>query len=722
MDFSYFLKVWLRSKWLIIGLTIIAIITAFVLLMFKKNLYESVAQYSTGFTTERVRLVDGTSAFDVYGADIKFNNVIETFKSPKVIGALSYSLLLHDLNSDKPYRVLTNEKKNSKAYKAVNTDTVKRILRDKITQFDILNSTDNTEVKVIDFLKLYNYDYASIIKYLSVNRVEGTDYLNVLFRSENPQLSATVVNTIGLDFINYYRSLTEQRGEASADVIRILVANQQHKVDSLNDLLFKAKVKQGTIDPVSRSTSAMETVKELETQLAEATTNYNVATQRLNYYNQRKKELTAGTNAPSSNDEIIKLQDQRRMLINRNSQDPAIKKQIDDLTIQIASKSSNTVNASKNVDELQKVNDNINETEATANAARKTISDLNGKIKLYTGMTNENPGSGVTVSAIQSQLDIENKALGSIQEKLTQAVGLLKENPAENIKQTLVGQPAVEPEPAKKMFTMGLAGISTFFVASLFVLFLSILDPSIKSPSQFSKIVKKPLLTSIIHLNMKEGHAADIILDDNVRADEKVKLFRQNLRKLRFELENSGKKIFLITSAKQKEGKSTIIQALAATVLLSNKRVLMVDANFSHNSLSRIFNAETKLEKLQYAHAGYEENNGEMVSHTQYKGLDIIGNEGGNYTPDEVLKRNNILEHLKELNAQYDYILIEGAAINDHSDTWELTKYVDGVIMVFSANSSVGAADNQSFTYMDNQKTKVLGAVLNNVQPENIDV
>src|SRR5206468_8119835 len=150
MDFSYFLKVWLRSKWLIIGLTIIAIITAFVLLMFKKNLYESVAQYSTGFTTERVRLVDGTSAYDVYGADIKFNNVIETFKSPKVIGALSYSLLLHDLNSDKPYRVLTNEKKNSKAYKAVNIDTVKRILRDKITQFDILNSTDNTEVKVID--------------------------------------------------------------------------------------------------------------------------------------------------------------------------------------------------------------------------------------------------------------------------------------------------------------------------------------------------------------------------------------------------------------------------------------------------------------------------------------------------------------------------------------------------------------------------------------------
>ena len=724
MDFSYFLKVWLRNKWLIIGLTILAIAAAFVLLLFKKNLYESVAQYSTGFTAERVRLVDGTSAFDVYGADIKFNNVIETFKSPKVIGALSYSLLLHDLdNNNKPYRTLSPEKKKTKAYTSVNIDSVKRILREKINTFDVLNSTDSTEIRLIEFLKLYQYDYASIIKHLTVNRVEGTDYLNVVFRSENPVLSSVVVNTIGQDFINYYRSLTEQRGEASADVIRSMVNAQQHKVDSLNDLLFKEKVKQGTIDPVSRSTSAMETVKELETQLAEATTNYNVYSQRLAYYKQRKQELSSGTSHVAvNNDEVIKLQDQRRMLINKNSQDPNIRKQIDDLTNQIAAKSTSGAPTTTNTaDELQKVNDNINETESNANAASKTIKDLNSKIALYTGMTKENPGSGVTISAIQSQLDIENKALGNIQDKLTQALALLKENPAENIKQTLVGQPAVEPEPAKRMLTMGLAGVSTFFVASLFILFLALLDPSIKSPAQFSKVIKRPLLASVIHLGLKEEQVADIILQENGKSDTKSELFRQNMRKLRYEVENSGKKVFLITSPKRKEGKTTILQALAAALLLSGKKVLMIDANFSHNTLTRIFNPEAKLEKLQYSTVGYGEPEQEMASQTPYKNLDIIGSEGGNYTPAEVLKRDNVLEHINDLMNEYDYILIEGAAINDHSDTWELTKYVEGVIMVFSANSSLGAVDSQSFTYMESQKRKFLGAVLNNVRPENID-
>src|SRR4051812_23173297 len=114
MDFSYFFKILLRRKWYILGLTFIAVLVAFVYLLFKKNLYESVAQYSTGFTAERVKLTDGSSAVDVYSADIKFNNVIETFKSPKVIGMLSYRLLLHDLdNSKEAFRQLPPEKRKS---------------------------------------------------------------------------------------------------------------------------------------------------------------------------------------------------------------------------------------------------------------------------------------------------------------------------------------------------------------------------------------------------------------------------------------------------------------------------------------------------------------------------------------------------------------------------------------------------------------------------------
>src|SRR5205085_3430295 len=144
--------------------------------------------------------------------------------------------------------------------------------------------------------------------------------------------------------------------------------------------------------------------------------------------------------------------------------------------------------------------------------------------------------------------------------------------------------------------------------------------------------------------------------------------------------ESSGKKIFLITSTKRLEGKTTVIQALAATLLLSNKRVLIIDTNFSNTDLTKIFNAKLSLEKMDVTEPVRFDQVPEMVSHTQYKGLDILGSAGGNYTPAEVLGRNNIIEHLSELADYYDYILLEGASMNDYSDSFELTRYVESVV------------------------------------------
>src|SRR5919205_3093054 len=112
MNTTYFIKVLAQHKKYILALTLIAILTTFVLLSFKKEKYKSLAQYSTGFTTERVKLNEGYSSVDIYNADVKSNNAIETFKSPKVTGMLSYNLLLHDLdNPQNAYRKVTDQDK-----------------------------------------------------------------------------------------------------------------------------------------------------------------------------------------------------------------------------------------------------------------------------------------------------------------------------------------------------------------------------------------------------------------------------------------------------------------------------------------------------------------------------------------------------------------------------------------------------------------------------------
>jgi hypothetical protein len=305
-------------------------------------------------------------------------------------------------------------------------------------------------------------------------------------------------------------------------------------------------VKQGAIDPVAMSTSAMETVKDLESQLAVIKGNYYTYEQRLNYLKQRRNNLQR-TSTNSSNDDILvllnKKQDLVRENVRRGGNDPQLKKQIDDIQTDIILKSGNKVSAQRMSDSLDAVNDQIYETQANLNSATATIKDYQGKIAQYRGMTNMSPGSDVIVNQLESQLHIENDALKTIKEKYNQAEGLLKDNPAVNIKQTLIGQPAVEPEPAKRLFTMGIAGASMFFVSSLFFLFLAIFDPAIRTPSQFTRLLHQPLLCSIPMINLKE-HALDSIIMDGANAGkEGAHLFKQNLRKLRFDIDNSGKKI-----------------------------------------------------------------------------------------------------------------------------------------------------------------------------------
>ncbi|MCP2871686.1 hypothetical protein, partial [Salmonella enterica] len=84
------------------------------------------------------------------------------------------------------------------------------------------------------------------------------------------------------------------------------------------------------------------------------------------------------------------------------------------------------------------------------------------------------------------------------------------------------------------------------------------------------------LLTSLNSLELKKKDLQYYLQQNENDGDPDKRLFLENLRKLRFELENSGKKVFLVTSTRPKEGKSVLIEALATSFSMSKKKVLII--------------------------------------------------------------------------------------------------------------------------------------------------
>ena len=149
---------------------------------------------------------------------------------------------------------------------------------------------------------------------------------------------------------------------------------------------------------------------------------------------------------------------------------------------------------------------------------------------------------------------------------------------------------------------------------------------------------------------------------------------------------------------------------------LNNNKVLLIDTNFKNHSLTDITGVSPALEK----YINREISRKALISNSVFEGVDVIGCEGGNFSPDEILKGKEFEKLLDELKNEYDHILMEGPDLNEFVDAKELTKYASHIIPVFAADKSLSAQDTASLEYLKSQGDKVLGAVLNRVEMRNL--
>jgi succinoglycan biosynthesis transport protein ExoP len=95
---------------------------------------------------------------------------------------------------------------------------------------------------------------------------------------------------------------------------------------------------------------------------------------------------------------------------------------------------------------------------------------------------------------------------------------------------------------------------------------------------------------------------------------------------------------------------------------------------------------------------------------------------GGRDSPSEIMAGRDFKEMIHSLALQYDYVLMEGPALNDYSDSKELIDYADKVIPVFRADLSLSHMDKESIKYLKSINGRLMGTVLNNVKLKNLSI
>ncbi len=739
MDIIYLLKVIFRRKWTILFCTMLGLAGGLIFRFFLPKQYVSTAQYSTGFAQTQKVSLSLTENFDVNQIDLRFSNVIETFKSPIVLAMISYDLLLHDLEAEHPFRTLTEKQRSDTNYLKADIPKAKLILREKLSSRNLLTTYDPQDKMVFNLLGLYDYDEATVLTKLNVDRVPRTDYINVSFSSENPELSAYVANRIGVKFKEFYIGLTSTSTKESLTKLDSLRESKHKEVDSLRSKLQRFKDKIGTPNLGDQATAAMSGLQELTSSLTLQQANLNIYTQQLASVIDQLRELnanpTTGTTAAPSNhaDEILQLRRTNEELAAKLGQkggvDPVISSQleannnrINQLSRAAIASGSTGTSTLKSLDRRQELTTQKLNLQSSINATRDNITMYEGRVAQFKKIAFSGGGQEVVANAYQNDLTIAQNEL----EKYNSSIFASQDidiSPDFNFKQILLGQPPIKPEPTKGLLIISIAALSMFFLSALFITILELLDASLRTPTLFHNETNMAVLSSLGKIDLEKKTVRDYFeFSTRTERDDTAMPYIENLRKLRFEIERSGKRMILFTSTKPQEGKTTVMESLAHTFSLSKKKVLLIDANFSNNTLTRDFSAKPTLEGFSIEPNESVDRIWGITTLTYITNVDIIGCNEGNYTPSEVLPKHNLLASLDKLKQHYDFIFIEAAALNHHADSKEISEYAEGLVLVYSARNTLGDLDRESLAFLKENKQKFIGAVLNNVDEQNLEL
>ena len=284
---------------------------------------------------------------------------------------------------------------------------------------------------------------------------------------------------------------------------------------------------------------------------------------------------------------------------------------------------------------------------------------------------------------------------------------------------SIVDEAEVESTPCnvnhmKDIIMFAFAGL---FLAMVSVVAIFMFDDTIKSEEDIEKNVKLKAIGTL----PVDKEKNELIVKNNPKSQivESIKTIRTNI------LYSTNKNAILVTSCKQDEGKTWVINNLAVTFAQTGKRVILVDANLREESNKNDIFEIDKGEGLSDFIKEISEDNLDnlqksrnYIKETKIPNLHILQNGTIPPNPVELVSSRNMKKIIKLLKNMYDVVLIDGTSSIMVSDSIALSSMVDSTILI---------AENKKTKINDLKKVKkliedvhgnILGVILNKAQTQ----
>ena len=249
-----------------------------------------------------------------------------------------------------------------------------------------------------------------------------------------------------------------------------------------------------------------------------------------------------------------------------------------------------------------------------------------------------------------------------------------------------------------------------------------VFNEKIKSSSDIETEIS---LKTIAEIPLKENKNMTTKLISSESEEMLIKKAFKNLRtNIQFLCVNNiaDKKVILVTSAREEEGKSFVAANLAVSFAEIGKKVLIIDGDMIKGKQDKIFNIPNNLGLSNYL-SSLDSNGAEIneflskfINETAVKNVNLITAGTVPPNPSEILALPKLQELLKDAKVFFDIIIIDAGGVLDKTEALILTRSVNSTILVASSKETEIDDLNDAKKDIQNVGGKIIGVVLNKVK------
>lgn len=284
------------------------------------------------------------------------------------------------------------------------------------------------------------------------------------------------------------------------------------------------------------------------------------------------------------------------------------------------------------------------------------------------------------------------------------------------LKESKFSTKPVNPNSHIKNFLIGGVG-SGFVLSCLFGLYFFLRD-TIKSEEEVENKLDTRLYAKLPFEVKKREDARNkkAILITSLKTSF---FFRESINKLRSKVEASsdkhGYKSFMITSAYENEGKSSVAANLALALAKNGRKVVLVDADFNKPAVFKIFDLDGS-KSLNKAIEGASSWRSQVVS--DRSSLDLLPCSQDTLKSEILTNSKKLDEIMKELREEYDFVIVDTCPAYLLNEPMAMNELVDATLFIVRQDYATSDVINETVKRLTYVKDNVLGVVFKNVVSE----